>query len=190
MSITAIVENDTIKLPPGLHLPDGTEVCIETKPPAGRSVAESYVTLAGAAEDMPADAHPRRHQGRGGAGAGAQAREAGVGGRCCATSCRQQLRALGDCIRRAQPIPCAPPMQSPFQTDEKTLARRELQIERKQLSIEMRENFRGRFLRIVEKCGGKTNVVIIPDTGINDFFAAFDEVIAETNTHAHSTGES
>ena len=78
-------------------------------------------------------------------------------------------------------------MQSPFQTDEKTLARRELQIERKQLSIEMRENFRGRFLRIVEKCGGKTNVVIIPDTGINDFFAAFDEVIAETNTHDHST---
>jgi hypothetical protein len=32
MSFTAIVENDTIKLPPGLHLPDGTEVCIETKP--------------------------------------------------------------------------------------------------------------------------------------------------------------
>jgi hypothetical protein len=32
MSFTAIVENDTIKLPPGLHLLDGTEVCIETKP--------------------------------------------------------------------------------------------------------------------------------------------------------------
>ena len=55
MSITAIVENDTIKLPPGLHLPDGTEVCIETKAPADRSVAERYATLAGAAEDMPAD---------------------------------------------------------------------------------------------------------------------------------------
>lgn len=26
MSITATVENDTIKLPPGMHLPDGTEV--------------------------------------------------------------------------------------------------------------------------------------------------------------------
>lgn len=55
MSITAIVENDTIKLPAGMHLPDGTEVCIETKAPAGRSVAERYATLAGAAEDMPAD---------------------------------------------------------------------------------------------------------------------------------------
>lgn len=80
-------------------------------------------------------------------------------------------------------------MQSPFRTDEKTLARRDIQIERKQLSIEMRENFRGRFLRIVEKCGGKANVVILPDTGINDFFAALDEVIAETNTHDHGGGQ-
>lgn len=72
-------------------------------------------------------------------------------------------------------------MHSPFRTDEKTLARREIQIERKQLTIEMRENARGRFLRIVEKCGGKANVVILPDTGINDFYAALDEVIAETN---------
>ena len=81
-------------------------------------------------------------------------------------------------------------MQSPFRTDEKTLARRELQIERKQLSIEMRENFRGRFLRIVEKCGGKTNVVILPDTGINDFYAALDEVIADTNAQTGSSLES
>jgi len=29
MSITAIVENDTIKLPPNVHLPDGTKVNIE-----------------------------------------------------------------------------------------------------------------------------------------------------------------
>ena len=72
-------------------------------------------------------------------------------------------------------------MQPLFRTDEKTLARREIQIERKALTVEMRENARGRFLRIVEKCGGKTNVVILPDTGINDFYAALDEVIAETN---------
>jgi hypothetical protein len=30
MSITAIVENDTIKLPAGVHLPDGTRVQIAT----------------------------------------------------------------------------------------------------------------------------------------------------------------
>ncbi len=31
MSFTATVENDTIKLPVGVHLPDGTEVTIEPK---------------------------------------------------------------------------------------------------------------------------------------------------------------
>jgi len=29
MSITAIVENDTIKLPDGIHVPDGTRVRLE-----------------------------------------------------------------------------------------------------------------------------------------------------------------
>ena len=80
-------------------------------------------------------------------------------------------------------------MHPSFRTDEKTLARRELQIERKQLSIEIRENFRGRFLRIVEKCGGKTNVVIIPDTGINEFNAALDGVIAETSAQDRASSE-
>ena len=33
MSITAIVENDTIKLPPGVHVPDGTkaEIVLQTE---------------------------------------------------------------------------------------------------------------------------------------------------------------
>src|SRR5437660_1359406 len=86
-----------------------------------------------------------------------------------------------DCIASPQAFSSRPfPLMQPsFRTDEKSLARRELQIERKQLSIEMRENFRGRFLRITEKCGGKTNVVIIPDTGINEFNAALDAVIAD-----------
>lgn len=72
-------------------------------------------------------------------------------------------------------------MHPSFRTDEKTLARRELEVERKQLTIEIRENFRGRFLRITERCGGKTNVVIIPDTGINDFNATLDAVIVEAS---------
>ena len=70
-------------------------------------------------------------------------------------------------------------MQPSFRSDEKSLARREIQIERKQLAIEVRENFRGRFLRITEKCGGKTNAVIIPDTGSHEFNAALDAVITE-----------
>ena len=55
MSITAIVENDTIKLPAGIHLPDGTRVQIEAQVPPQRSVAERYAGLAGLADDVPAD---------------------------------------------------------------------------------------------------------------------------------------
>ncbi len=54
MSIVAQVENDTIKLPPGVHLPDGTQVKIE---PAveEKSLAERYAFLIGTVEDAPSD---------------------------------------------------------------------------------------------------------------------------------------
>jgi hypothetical protein len=47
MSFTASVENDTIKLPPGVHLPDGTEVSIEPrqKPRALEAAAKAYHAL-------------------------------------------------------------------------------------------------------------------------------------------------
>ncbi len=41
MSITAIVENDTIKLPPGVHVPDGTTARIFLEDAAGRVRAET-----------------------------------------------------------------------------------------------------------------------------------------------------
>lgn len=59
-----------------------------------------------------------------------------------------------------------------------TLAARELQIERKHFSIELRENDRGRFLRITEEAQGRRNTVIIPSTGLDDFENALDEVLS------------
>jgi hypothetical protein len=46
MSFTATVENDTIKLPHGVHLPDGTEVRIEpqTLPPRSGATAREFIT--------------------------------------------------------------------------------------------------------------------------------------------------
>ena len=65
MSITAVVENDTIKLPPGVHLPDGTEVSIETADAADAAdaagaasrgtLAERYAKFVGLADDLPED---------------------------------------------------------------------------------------------------------------------------------------
>jgi hypothetical protein len=61
MNITATVENDTIKLPPGVHLPDGTEVSIEPKTSRQPTefplptLAERHAEFIGIWEDGPED---------------------------------------------------------------------------------------------------------------------------------------
>jgi hypothetical protein len=55
-SIAGTVENNVIKLPEGLRLPDGTPVRVETLTEPGRnSFAERYATFIGAVDDAPAD---------------------------------------------------------------------------------------------------------------------------------------
>jgi len=55
---------------------------------------------------------------------------------------------------------------------------RELQIERKHFHVQLRENDRGKFLRITEEAHGRRNTIIVPTTGVNDFTAAIGEVLA------------
>ena len=55
MSITATVENDTIKLPAGVHLPDGTTVRIEAIEDTGPTLAERLAPFIGVAKDLPPD---------------------------------------------------------------------------------------------------------------------------------------
>jgi hypothetical protein len=55
MSFTATVENDTIKLPPGVHLADGTEVTIEPHGLKAGSFLDSIRDLIGSITDAPAD---------------------------------------------------------------------------------------------------------------------------------------
>lgn len=50
-------------------------------------------------------------------------------------------------------------------------------MERKHFFIEMRENDRGRFLRITEEAHGRRNCVIIPSTGLEEFARRFEEVV-------------
>ena len=54
---------------------------------------------------------------------------------------------------------------------------RELQIERKHFYVELRENERGKFLRITEEAHGRRNTIIVPSTGVDDFTAAIAEVL-------------
>ena len=54
---------------------------------------------------------------------------------------------------------------------------RELQIERKHFYVELRENERGRFLRITEEAHGRRNSIIVPSTGVDDFTATIADVL-------------
>jgi hypothetical protein len=58
------------------------------------------------------------------------------------------------------------------------LSAQEMDVERKHFRIELRENIRGRFLRITEAVAGRRNSVIVPDTGLDDFLAALKNVAA------------
>jgi hypothetical protein len=62
------------------------------------------------------------------------------------------------------------------------LQRLSLMIERKNVTFDLRENSRGRFLRIIEEVGGRRNAIIIPLTGIDDFRDAVNEVIRFSKT--------
>ncbi len=64
----------------------------------------------------------------------------------------------------------------PF-VQEDTLKNAEIQIERKFFTISLRENPRGRFLRIIEDTGGKRNTIIVPTTGLTDFSRILNEMV-------------
>jgi hypothetical protein len=53
--------------------------------------------------------------------------------------------------------------------NEDTLHSVEIQIERKTFVFTLKENPRGRFLRITEGVGGRRDAIIIPSTGLEEF---------------------
>ena len=65
--------------------------------------------------------------------------------------------------------------------NEDTLKTEKLQVERKTFILTLRENPRGRFLRITEDVGGRRDSVIIPSTGLDDFKKVIDEMVKASN---------
>jgi hypothetical protein len=53
--------------------------------------------------------------------------------------------------------------------NEDTLKTEKIQIERKTFIFTLKENPRGRFLRITEDVNGRRDNVIVPSTGLEDF---------------------
>ncbi len=75
----------------------------------------------------------------------------------------------------------------PF-VQEDTLKSELIQIERKSFKLTLKENPRGRFLRISEQIGVKYNNIIIPSTGLAEFKKLLDEMV-EANNEIAAKGE-
>ncbi len=65
--------------------------------------------------------------------------------------------------------------------NEDTLRSEKVQIERKTFMLTLKENPRGRFLRITEDVGGRRDTIIIPATGLDDFKKLVDEMVKASN---------
>src|SRR5215467_14262308 len=65
--------------------------------------------------------------------------------------------------------------------NEDTLKSDKVQIERKTFLFALKENPRGRFLRITEDVNGRRDNIIIPATGLDEFKRIFDEMVKAAN---------
>jgi hypothetical protein len=64
---------------------------------------------------------------------------------------------------------------------EDTLKSAKIQIERKTFVLALKENSRGRFLRITEDVGGRRDTIIIPAPGLEDFKKLLEEMLQVAN---------
>ena len=60
---------------------------------------------------------------------------------------------------------------------DKELFSEQIQVERKQFTFDLRENPRGRFLRVTEDVGGRRDTVIIPASGLQQVSDVIDLAI-------------
>ncbi len=76
---------------------------------------------------------------------------------------------------RHRSFPPRPPV------NEDTLKTVTIQVERKTFVLTLKENPRGRFLRITEDVGGRRDMVIIPAPGLEEFTKILDEMVKSSN---------
>ena len=65
---------------------------------------------------------------------------------------------------------------------ETQLQNQSIRVERKHFTFDLRENPRGRFLRIIEEVNGRRDAIIIPLTGLEDFRDQLNEIIKFSQT--------
>lgn len=67
---------------------------------------------------------------------------------------------------------------------DKELLNEQVQVERKLFTFELRENPRGRFLKVTEDVGGRRDTIIIPATGLDKI----RDVLGRTITASEEAG--
>ena len=72
--------------------------------------------------------------------------------------------------------------------NEDTLKTEKIQIERKTFVFTLKENPRGRFLRITEDVGGRRDTIIIPAPGLTEFKDVLVEMV-KASEGAPETGQ-
>ena len=73
--------------------------------------------------------------------------------------------------------------------NEETIKSDKVQIERKTFLFALKENPRGRFLRITEDVGGRRDTIIIPAPGLEDFRKIIDVMVEAANEPPKIPGE-
>jgi len=89
---------------------------------------------------------------------------------------------------RPSPYGRAPYGQPRPPVQEDTLKSERIQIERKSFVFTLKENPRGRFLRITEDVGGRRDTIIIPSTGLEDFKKLLEEMVKASNEMPQKNG--
>ena len=86
-------------------------------------------------------------------------------------------------ISNERPSPYGNRSQGPPKpaVNEDTLRTEKIQIERKTFVFTLKENPRGRFLRITEDVGGRRDTIIIPAPGLADFQKVLEEMVRASN---------
>ena len=73
---------------------------------------------------------------------------------------------------------------------EETLKTEKVQIERKTFVFTLKENPRGRFLRITEDVNGRRDAIIVPTTGLQNFKTALESMIKTSEENPPKPEES
>lgn len=76
----------------------------------------------------------------------------------------------------------AQPWGGGIATGDTSLHNQSVRVERKHFTFDIRENQRGRFLRITEEVNGRRDAIIVPLTGIEDFRNALNDVVKFSRT--------